>query len=114
MSVKRIKDRERQLINALDNLDLDDDIPEEILTAIKNAEDEIVRGDSSSDIPSGQPYRLSDSDDFPHGTYIQNQTGKLITKHFRISDEYQIKQDPFLDKIDSMGFQKWTQQLCCY
>ena len=106
MSVKRIKDRERQLINALDNLDLDDDIPEEILTAIKNAEDEIVRGDSSSDIPSGQPYRLSDSDDFPHGTYIQNKTGKLITKHFRISDEYQIKQDPFLNKINSMGFQK--------
>lgn len=106
MSVKRIKDRQKQLIDALNNLDIDEDIPEEILTAIKNAEDEVIRSDNSSDIPSGQPYRLSDSDDFPHGTYIQNKTGKLITKHFRISDEYQIKQDPFLNKINSMGFQK--------
>lgn len=106
MSVKRIKDRQKHLIDALNNLDIDEDIPEEILTAIKNAEDEIVRGDNSSDVPTGQPYRLSDSDDFPYGTYIQNKTGNLITKHFRISDEYQIKQDPFLDKINSMGFQK--------
>ena len=106
MSIRKIKDRERELMDVLDNLDLDDDIPEEIRTAIKNAEEEVTRGDSSSDIPSGQPYRLSDSDDFPHGTYIQTQTGKLVTKHFRISDEYQIKQASFLAVVKEMGFNR--------
>ena len=100
--------KDKELIKLLESdIMLDDNTPEELIDAIRELrDDEIVRGDNSSDIPSGQPYRLSDSDDFPHGTYIQNQTGKLITKHFRISDEYQIKQDPFLNKINSMGFQK--------
>jgi hypothetical protein len=49
---------------------------------------------------------LSDSDDFPFGTYIQNQTGKLITKHFRISDDYQIKQIPFISAVKEMGFNR--------
>ena len=100
--------KDKELIKLLESdIMLDDNTPEELIDAIRELrDDEIVRGDKSSDIPTGQPYRLSDSDDFPHGTYIQNQTGKLITKHFRISDEYQIKQDPFLNKINSMGFQK--------
>jgi hypothetical protein len=100
--------KDKELIKLLESdIMLDDNTPEELIDAIRELhDDETVRGDSSSDIPSGQPYRLTDSDDFPHGTYIQNKTGKFITKHFRISDEYQIKQDPFLDKISSMGFQK--------
>jgi hypothetical protein len=100
--------KDKELIKLLESdIMLDDNTPEELIDAIRELhDDETVRGDSSSDIPSGQPYRLTDSDDFPHGTYIQNKTGKFITKHFRISDEYQIKQVPFLDKISSMGFQK--------
>ena len=100
--------KDKELIKLLESdIMLDDNTPEELIDAIRELrDDEIVRGDNSSDIPSGQPYRLTDSDDFPYGTYIQNKTGKFITKHFRISDEYQIKQDPFLNKINSMGFQK--------
>ena len=107
MSVrKKFTNDETELFNALNRLDFDEDIPEDILIAIKNAEDSIEKRDNSSDIPSGQPYRLSDSDDFPYGTYIQNRSGRVISKHFRISDEYQIKQESFLDKIESMGFRK--------
>lgn len=107
MSVrKKVTNDETELFNALNRLDFDEDIPEDILIAIKNAEDSIEKRDNSSDIPSGQPYRLSDSDDFPYGTYIQNRSGRVISKHFRISDEYQIKQESFLDKVVSMQFRK--------
>ena len=111
---KTVLDNEKKLIeklqsNMLDELDLelDGDMPEELLEAIRNAHDEAVSSSGSSDeVVTGQPYRLSDSDDFPFGTYIQNQTGKIITKHFRISDEYQIKQEPFLKAVKDMGFQR--------
>ena len=114
MSRRRtVLDNERELIeklqsNMLDelNLELDDDMPEELLTAIREAHDEAVTSSGGEDITTGQPYRLSDSDDFPFGTYIQNQTGKIITKHFRISDEYQIKQEPFLKMVKDMGFNR--------
>lgn len=112
---KTVLDNERKLIeklqnNMLDELDLhlDEDIPEELINAIREAHDETVEsmGGSTNDVTTGQPYRLSDSDDFPFGTYIQNQTGKIITKHFRISDEYQIKQEPFLKVVKDMGFNR--------
>ncbi len=109
---KTVLDNERKLIEKLQNdmldelnLELDDDMPEELLTAIREAHDESVSS-GGEDITTGQPYRLSDSDDFPFGTYIQNQTGKIITKHFRISDEYQIKQEPFLKMVKDMGFSR--------
>ena len=115
MSRRRtVLDNEKQLLkelkeDMLDGIDieLDDTTPTEIIQAIRDLHDnEIISERGSSDVVTGQPYRLSDSDDFPFGTYIQNQTGKIITKHFRISDEYQIKQDPFLDKVNSMGFDR--------
>ncbi len=108
---KTVLDNERKLIEKLQNdmldelnLELDDDMPEELLTAIREAHDEAVSSGGGEHITTGQPYRLSDSDDFPFGTYIQNKTGKIITKHFRISDEYQIKQEPFLKMVKDMGF----------
>ncbi len=112
---KTVLDTERKLIEKLQSdmldeldLELDGDIPEELLDAIRNAHDEAVGsgGSATNEVTTGQPYRLSDSDDFPFGTYIQNQTGKIITKHFRISDEYQIKQAPFLAMVKDMGFNK--------
>ncbi len=106
-----VLEKEKQLIKLLQSdVYLDDDTPEELIEAIREAydNDEIIseRGSSLGDVTTGQPYRLSDSDDFPFGTYIQNQTGKLITKHFRISDDYQIKQSPFLAVVKDMGFQR--------
>ena len=116
---KQVLESEKQLLkklksetlSALQNMDvfLDDDTPEELIEAIREAYDEEAVGGSGSslgDVTTGQPYRLSDSDDFPFGTYIQNQTGKIITKHFRISDDYQIKQVPFLSAVKEMGFQR--------
>ena len=116
---KQVLESEKQILqklksetlSALQNMDvfLDDDTPEELIEAIREAYDaEAVGGSGSSlgDVTTGQPYRLSDSDDFPFGTYIQNQTGKIITKHFRISDDYQIKQAPFFSAVKEMGFQR--------
>ena len=114
---KAVLDNEKRLIEklkdmAFDDLDLhiDEDTPEDLLEAIREAYDEPTisggYGDSTSQTTTGQPYRLSDSDDFPYGTYIQNQTGKLITKHFRISDDYQIKQAPFFEAIKEMEFNR--------
>jgi len=112
---QQVLENERKLIeklqsNMLDELDLelDGDMPEELLEAIRNAHDETVGngGSATNEVTTGQPYRLSDSDDFPFGTYVQNQTGRIVTKHFRISDEYQIKQTPFLAMVKDMGFNK--------
>ncbi len=110
---KTVLDTERELIKKLQNdmldelnLELDDEIPQELIEAIREAHDESVSMGGGEDITTGQPYRLSDSDDFPFGTYIQNKTGKIITKHFRISDEYQIKQEPFLKMVKDMGFNR--------
>ena len=102
--------KDKELARILESeIMLDDDTPEELLEAIREAyNDEAVShsGSSLGDVTTGQPYRLSDSDDFPFGTYIQNQTGNIITKHFRISDEYQIKQAPFFDVVKEMGFKR--------
>jgi hypothetical protein len=112
---KAVLDNEKRLIDKLKNisfdrsveLGIDDDTPDDILEAIRDAyEEPINSGDSATQITTGQPYRLTDSDDFPYGTYIQNKSGRIISKHFRISDEYQIKQYPFLDAITFMGFRK--------
>jgi SpoVK/Ycf46/Vps4 family AAA+-type ATPase len=114
---KAVLDNEKRLIEKLKdmafddlNLQIDEDTPEDLLEAIREAYDDTTisngSGDSASQTTTGQPYRLSDSDDFPYGTYIQNQTGKLITKHFRISDDYQIKQAPFFVVIKEMGFSR--------
>ena len=114
---KAVLDNEKRLIEKLKDMDFDDldlhideDTPEDLLEAIREAYDEPAisggYGDSTSQTTTGQPYRLSDSDDFPYGTYIQNQTGKIITKHFRISDDYQIKQAPFFEAIKEMEFNR--------
>ena len=83
-------------------LELDDDTPEELIRAIREVNETAMP--SNPDITTGQPYRLSDADDFPFGTYIQNQTGRIISRHFRIDDEYQIKQEPMLELLEDMGF----------
>ena len=112
---KAVLDNEKRLIEKLKNmafddlkLEIDDDTPDDLLEAIRDAYDEPIssRGDSTAQIATGQPYRLTDSDDFPFGTYVQNQTGRIVTKHFRISDEYLIKQTSFMSVITEMGFER--------
>ncbi len=96
-------DKTKQLIEELEFNELDE-LPEDIREAIKEAEVAFGKSESASELPTGQPYRLSDADDFPFGTYIQNQTGKIVSKHFRMSDEYLVKQDKALQLIKEFGF----------
>ncbi|NBO73001.1 hypothetical protein EBV26_21415, partial [bacterium] len=109
---QKVLDNERELLKKIKQdgledlmLEFDDDMPSELIEAIREAHDaEVLSERGGSDIPSGQPYRLSDSDDFPFGTYIQNKTGRIISQHFRMSDEYQIKQDSAFGLMKEMGF----------
>ena len=101
--LKKIKEDRYSVEDML--MELEDEIPNELLEAIREAHDAEVSSESgASDVPTGQPYRLSDSDDFPFGTYIQNKTGKIISQHFRMSDEYQIKQESAFGLMKEMGF----------
>lgn len=109
---QKVLDSERELIKKINDdgledlmLELNDDVPEELIEAIREAHDsEVMNQSGGADVPTGQPYRLSDSDDFPFGTYIQNQTGRIISRHFRMSDEYLIKQDAGFKLMKDEGF----------
>jgi hypothetical protein len=103
MDSKRLQELREEELESIRELENDDSIPRELIEAIKEANAEAVPN-FGSDVPTGQPYRLSDSDDFPFGTYIQNQTGRIISKHFRMDDEYQIKQEDMLSMLDDMGY----------
>lgn len=102
-SEKRTRELVDDQLLAIQELENDDSIPQDLIEAIKEA-NEMATPSSAADITTGQPYRLSDADDFPFGTYIQNQTGRIISRHFRIDDEYQIKQEPMLELLEDMGF----------
>ena len=103
MDSKRLQELREEELESIRELENDDSIPKELIEAIKEASAEAVPN-FGSDVPTGQPYRLSDSDDFPFGTYIQNQTGRIISRHFRMDDEYQIKQEDMLSMIEDMGY----------
>jgi hypothetical protein len=79
-----------------------EDLPEDFIEALKESE-AIYERSFNSDIASGQPYRLNDSDDFPFGTYIHNKTGKFISKHFRMSDEFILNQDSIMKLVKDFG-----------
>ena len=88
----------------LDELIVDDldDLPHEIRAAIKESIQSEYGG--NTDVLTGQPYKPADYDDFPIGMYMVNKTGRNPSAFFRISDEFQIKQDDALDVIDGLGF----------
>jgi hypothetical protein len=104
MESKRLRELRDEQLDALQELENDPSIPQELLDAIKEANDSVMPAHPSGDITTGQPYRLSDADDFPFGTYIQNQTGRIISRHFRMDDEYQIKQEAMLELLEDMGY----------
>ena len=84
MDSKRLRELKEEQLDTLAELENDSSIPQELIDAIKEA-NEMATPNPSADITTGQPYRLSDADDFPFGTYIQNQTGRIISRHFRMS-----------------------------
>ena len=89
----------------LDDLIVDDleDLPTELRMAIKESIQSEYGGTDSS-ILTGQSYKPADYDDFPIGMYLVNKTGRSSSAFFRISDEFQIKQDEALNVVKELGF----------
>ena len=89
----------------LDELVVDEleDLPHDLRMAIRDS----IKADSGggeSSVLKGQLYKPADYDDFSIGMYLVNKTGKGSSAFFRISDEFQIKQDDALDLINVLGF----------
>ena len=89
----------------LDELVVDEleDLPHDLRMAIKESIQSEYSGGESG-VLTGQSYKPADYDDFPIGMYMVNKTGRSSSAFFRISDEFQIKQDEALDVIDGLGF----------
>jgi hypothetical protein len=88
----------------LDELVVDEleDLPHELRMAIR----ESIQAETGaqSNVFNGQSYKPADYDDFPIGMYMVNKTGRSSSAYFRISDEFQIKQDEALNVIEGLGF----------
>ena len=89
----------------LDELVVDEleDLPHDLRMAIRDS----IKAESGGGNPealTGQLYKPADYDDFSIGMYLVNRTGKGSSAFFRISDEFQIKQDDALDLISELGF----------
>jgi hypothetical protein len=98
---------QEELMRIIEELpeDLPSEIADQIIESIEDGLPEVAGGGVGSyQVISPQPYRLSDPDDFPIGTYIHTKTGQMMSKHFRISEEFQLKQDGVLDMISEFGF----------
>jgi len=97
---------QEELMRIIEELpdDLPSEIADQIIESIEDGLPEVAGGGMGSyQVISPQPYRLSDPDDFPIGTYIHTKTGQMMSKHFRISEEFQLKQDGVLDMISEFG-----------
>ncbi len=98
---------QKEMEDLLDSLpeDMSDDIVEQIIYSVEESGMPDVSGFSNSyQVISSQPYRLTDPDDFPIASYINTKTGGMVSKHFRITEDYQLKQSDVLDIIDKNGF----------
>jgi hypothetical protein len=84
--------------------DLPEDLIEEMTEAFPEIDIRPTRANSAGQLPTGQPFRLSDNEDFPFGTYIVTQTAKVVNKHFRYSDEFKIKQEDALKLVEKLGY----------
>ncbi len=101
---KRLTDDELEDILAFEDLD---EVPAEIKMAIRASLEDSGRGygdGSSRNTTTGQSYKPIDFDDFPIGMYLVNKTGRSASGYFRISDEFQVKQDEALELVEKMGF----------
>ena len=88
----------------LDELVVDEleDLPHDLRMAIRDSIQADISGPTEA--VTGQSYKPTDYDDFPIGMYVVNKTGRNPSAFFRISDEFQIKQDDALDLISGLGF----------
>jgi hypothetical protein len=81
-----------------------DGIPAEVRMAIKESINNSDGYGGGNPITTGQSYKPIDYDDFPIGMYMINKTGRNASAYFRISDEFQVKQDETLALVEKLGF----------
>jgi hypothetical protein len=81
-----------------------DGIPAEVRMAIKESINSSEGYGDGGNTTTGQSYKPIDYDDFPIGMYMINKTGRSSSAYFRISDEFQVKQDDALALVDKLGF----------
>jgi hypothetical protein len=82
-----------------------DSIPAEVRLAISESiKSSEGYGDGGSNTTTGQSYKPIDFDDFPIGMYMINKTGRSASAYFRISDEFQVKQEDTLTLVEKLGF----------
>ena len=100
---RRLTELELRDILSEEELDM---IPAEVRFAISESikSSEGYGEGSSSNTTTGQSYKPIDYDDFPIGMYMINKTGKNPSAYFRISDEFQVKQDEALALLEKLGF----------
>ena len=98
---RRLTEPELEDILSVEELDM---IPTEVRMAISESiKSSEGYGDGSS-TTTGQSYKPIDYDDFPIGMYMINKTGRSSSAYFRISDEFQVKQDDALVLVEKLGF----------
>jgi SpoVK/Ycf46/Vps4 family AAA+-type ATPase len=81
-----------------------DMIPTEVRMAITESMTSSEGYGDGSNTTTGQSYKPIDYDDFPIGMYMINKTGRSSSAFFRISDEFQVKQEEALALVDTLGF----------
>ena len=82
-----------------------DSIPAEVRLAISESiKSSEGYGDGGSNTTTGQSYKPIDFDDFPIGMHMINKTGRSASAYFRISDEFQVKQEDTLTLVEKLGF----------
>jgi hypothetical protein len=100
-TIRRLTEMELEDILSVEELDM---IPTEVRMAISESiKSSEGYGDGSS-TTTGQSYKPIDYDDFPIGMYMINKTGRSSSAYFRISDEFQVKQDDALALVEKLGF----------
>jgi len=89
----------------LDELVVDElaDLPHDLRMAISESIKSESGGGEFAAL-TGQSYKPADYDDFPIGMYMVNKTGRSSSGYFRISDEFQVKQDDALGLVEKLGF----------
>jgi SpoVK/Ycf46/Vps4 family AAA+-type ATPase len=97
---RRLTELELEDILSQEEMDL---IPAEVKFAIQESISSTESYGGGS-VTTGQSYKPIDYDDFPIGMYLMNKTGKSSSGYFRISDEFQIKQEEALELVDKLGF----------
>ena len=100
-----VKPGKKLTVAQLDELIVDDldELPHEIRAAIRESV-QSEYGGGTTEVVTGQAYKPTDYDDFPIGMYVVNKTGRNPSAFFRISDEFQIKQDEALNVVKGLGF----------